>query len=198
MTSGLEEFISSSAGRITSVKVFYFHRPILTSIASSSRKKHPYFHFFVHFSLLGQQEKSYSADDMDEEFVRAVEDGFKLSKRLRRTKDRFSSAPPKPPPGMDRSERGASSLLPTSPMVYAVISDPSIVDNPDVPSYQPHVYGEMDPPALIPLPMNGIAMEIVSYMDSARVTVKGSWRVHCVMGSKSCDCRLMVPMGEQV
>ncbi|XP_040863141.1 uncharacterized protein [Glycine max] len=50
--------------------------------------------------------------------------------------------------------RSATAFLPSAPMVYAVISDPGIVDNPDIPSYQPHVYGRCDPPALIPLQMN--------------------------------------------
>ncbi|XP_078430964.1 inter-alpha-trypsin inhibitor heavy chain-like protein [Wolffia australiana] len=125
---------------------------------------------------------------MEEEFIRAVEDGFKLSKRLRKTKN----FPPRPPPGMDRSR----SLQPSSPMIYAVISDPAIVDNPDVPSYQPHVYGEIDPPALIPLLMDCVALEVDCYLDTALVTVKGAWRVHCVAASKCCDCRLVLPMGE--
>ncbi|CAN4096507.1 unnamed protein product [Withania somnifera] len=57
-------------------------------------------------------------------------------------------------------------------MMYAVFNNPAIVDNPDIPSYQPHVHGRCDPPALIPL--------------------------HCVMNCKSCDCRIAVPVGEQV
>lgn len=134
---------------------------------------------------------------MDEEFIRAVEDGLKLSKRICGSKDRHHQAPPKGPGGMERGGGGAG-LQPASPMMYAVIYDPAIVDNPDVPSYQPHVYGEMDPPALIPLMMNGIGMEVECYLDTALVTVKGTWRVHCVTGSKSCDCRLVLPMGEQV
>ncbi|CAA7394968.1 unnamed protein product [Spirodela intermedia] len=132
---------------------------------------------------------------MDEEFIRAVEDGLKLSKRIRGSKDHHHQVPPTGPGGMERGG-GGSVLQPASPMVYAVIYDPAIVDNPDVPSYQPHVYGEMDPPALIPLMMNGIGMEVECYLDAALVTVKGSWRVHCVTGSKSCDCRLVLPMGE--
>lgn len=131
---------------------------------------------------------------MAEDFSRAVDDGLKLSKRIYFGKDR-AVAPPKPPPAMARS---AKALLPTAPMVYAVIHDPGIVDNPDIPSYQPHVYGRCDPPALIPLQMNGIQMEVDCYLDTAFVTVSGSWRLHCVMGSRSCDCRLAIPMGHQV
>lgn len=83
-------------------------------------------------------------------------------------------------------------------MVYAVIHDPGIVDNPDIASYQPHVYGRCDPPALIPLQMNAIEMEIDCYLDTAFVTVSGTWRVHCVTGSSTTDCRLAIPIGDEV
>ena len=72
------------------------------------------------------------------------------------------------------------------------------MDNPDIPSYQPYVHGRCDPPALIPLDMQGIAMEVDCYMDTAFVTVNGTWRVHCIASSRYCDCRIAVPMGEQV
>ncbi|KAJ9183726.1 hypothetical protein P3X46_007538 [Hevea brasiliensis] len=130
---------------------------------------------------------------MAEEFGKSVEDGLKLSKRLYFGKDR-AVTPPKPPLSMEKS---SEMLLPMAPMVYAVISDPAIVDNPDMPSYQPHVHGRCDPPALIPLQMTRIELEADSYLDSVIVRVSGSWRVHCVMGSKSCDCRIAIPMGEQ-
>ncbi|KAF2287109.1 hypothetical protein GH714_038220 [Hevea brasiliensis] len=130
---------------------------------------------------------------MAEEFGKSVEDGLKLSKRLYFGKDR-AVTPPKPPLSMEKSSEMS---LPTAPMVYAVISDPAIVDNPDMPSYQPHVHGRCDPPALIPLQMTRIELEADSYLDSVIVRVSGSWRVHCVMGSKSCDCRIAIPMGEQ-
>ncbi|GAB2246985.1 hypothetical protein Droror1_Dr00006867 [Drosera rotundifolia] len=128
-----------------------------------------------------------------ENFMRSVEDGVKLSKRIYFGKDR-SIAPPKPPPPMSKSP---SSYVPTAPMVYAVIHDPAIVDNPDIPSYQPHVYGRCDPPALIPLQMNGVELEVECGFEDVEVRVRGSWRVHCVMASKGCDCRLVVPLGEQ-
>jgi hypothetical protein len=134
------------------------------------------------------------------EFVQAVDDGLRLSKRLYFGNDR-NVAPPKPPPPMDKSataEASSSWLMPSAPMVYAVINDPAIVDNPDVPSYQPYVHGRCDPSALIPLQMNGIELEADCVLDTAFVRVSGSWRVHCVMGSRSCDCRVAVPMGEQV
>ncbi|GMP36973.1 hypothetical protein CsSME_00008893 [Camellia sinensis var. sinensis] len=130
---------------------------------------------------------------MAEDFVNAVDDGLKLSKRIYFGKDR-SVAPPKPMAAMEKSSH---SFLPSSPMVYAVVSDPAMVDNPDIPSYQPHVHGRCDPPALIPLQMNGIGLEVDCCLDTAFVTVTGSWRVHCVMGSRHCDCRVAIPMGEQ-
>jgi hypothetical protein len=39
----------------------------------------------------------------------------------------------------------AALLLPSAPMAYAVVTDPGAVDTPDVPSYQPYVYGRLDP-----------------------------------------------------
>ena len=79
-----------------------------------------------------------------------VDHRLKLSKRIYFGKDWAVSQPKHPPP----MARSATAFLPSAPMVYAVISDPGIVDNPDIPSYQPHVYGRCDPPALIPLQMN--------------------------------------------
>lgn len=134
---------------------------------------------------------------MAEDFQAAVEEGLRLSKRIYFGKDR-AVAPPKPTSSMERSTDGHSYLLPTSPMLYAAITDPKIVDNPDMPSYQPYVHGRCDPPALIPLQMNGISLEVDCFLETAFVTVSGSWRVHCVMGSRSCDCIIAFPMGEEV
>ncbi|KAJ4954091.1 hypothetical protein NE237_030923 [Protea cynaroides] len=128
---------------------------------------------------------------MAEEFMKSVQYGLKLSKRIYFGKDAAVSAPE--PAAMEKT---VHSYLPTAPMVYAVIYDPSIVDNPDIRSYQPHVHGRCDPPALIPLQMNSIALEAQCYLDSAIITVSGSWRVHCVIGSSSCDCLLAIPMSE--
>ncbi|CAI8610970.1 unnamed protein product [Vicia faba] len=130
---------------------------------------------------------------MAEEFCRAVDDGIKLSRRIYFGKDR-AVAPPKPP---TMTERSSNALLPKAPMVYAVIYDPGMVDNPDIASYQPYVYGRCDPPALIPLQMNAVEMEIDCYLDTAFITVSGTWRLHCVTGSRSCDCRLAIPVGHQ-
>ncbi|KAE8687571.1 TMEM184C protein [Hibiscus syriacus] len=132
---------------------------------------------------------------MAEGFAKAVEEGLNLAKRVHSGKDREPMAAPKPPqPPMQAMPDW---YLPSAPMVYAVISDPRIVDNPDMPSYQPHVHGRCDPPALIPLQMNGVELEVDCYVDIAFVQVSGRWRVHCVMGSRSCDCRIAVPMGNQ-
>ncbi|XP_051113803.1 uncharacterized protein LOC127239611 isoform X2 [Andrographis paniculata] len=140
---------------------------------------------------------------MAEDFRSAVEDGLRLSKRIYFGDDR--KAPPKPPPAMERSNSAASTspppppqYLPTCPMMYAVIGNPEIVDNPDMPSYQPYVHGKLDPPALMPLQMNRISMEVdCAAADTAVVAVAASWRVHCVMGSRACDCLLALPVGEQ-
>ena len=143
------------------------------------------------------------------EFSNSVSYGLKLSKRIYYGKD--MPAPPVEVPSMTRSASSVSaspsekevvvetaSYMPTAPMVYAVVPDPEVVDNPDIPSYQPYVYGRCVPPALIPLNMHGVAMEIESVLDTAFVAVSGTWRVHCVMAGQRCDCRIAVPMGEQV
>ncbi|CAH9098837.1 unnamed protein product [Cuscuta epithymum] len=128
---------------------------------------------------------------MAEDFVKAVDLGLQLSKRLY-----YGKQPPKPQ-WMEREAPAAEVNLPTAPMVYAVIRDPVIVDNPDIPSYQPYVHGRCEPPALIPLEMHAVAMEVDVCLDTAFVTVNGSWRLHCVSASRSCECRIAIPMGEQ-
>ncbi|KAA8519692.1 hypothetical protein F0562_013864 [Nyssa sinensis] len=127
------------------------------------------------------------------EFSKSVKSGLKLSKRIYYGKDQSVSSPT--PAFMEKSSPLPETHLPTAPMVYAVITEPSIVDNPDIPSYQPYVHGQCEPPTLIPLHMHGIAMEVDCYLDTAFVTVSGTWRVHCVMVSKICDCRIAIPMG---
>nr|GEU55490.1 hypothetical protein [Tanacetum cinerariifolium] len=130
-----------------------------------------------------------------DDFITGVDDGLRLAKRIYFGNDRSVAAPRPVPHVMEKTASRA--MYPTSPMVYAVIGNPGIVDNPDMPSYQPHVHGRCDPPALIPLQMNGISFEIDCYLDKAFVTMSGSWRVHCVMGSASCSCRVAIPMGEE-
>ncbi|XP_063946819.1 uncharacterized protein LOC135151692 [Daucus carota subsp. sativus] len=132
---------------------------------------------------------------MADEFTKAVQDGISLSKRLNLGKGR-SAAPPKPMSQMDKSSH-PQSYLPTAPMIYAVIPDPSVVDNPDIPSYQPHVHGRCDPPALIPLHMNAVSVQAHCYLDTAFVTVTASWRLHCVMRNRHCDCRFAIPLAHE-
>lgn len=128
---------------------------------------------------------------MARHFSSSVDFGLSLSKRIHH----FKGLAPAPVPEMSRS---TEDFLPSAPMCYAVIPDPEIVDNPDIRSYQPYVYGRCDPPALIPLLLHGVAMEVECCLDTAFVTVTGSWRVHCVRGSSVCDCQVAIPMGEQV
>lgn len=128
---------------------------------------------------------------MAAEFSKSVELGLKLSKRIYYGRENT-------PPSIESMTAEAESFLPTAVMVYAEINDPIIVDNPDVASYQPYVHGRCDPPALIPLQMHGVVMEVDCQLDTAFVTVSGAWRVHCVTTNRSCYCRLAVPIGEQV
>ncbi|KAJ0537213.1 putative von Willebrand factor, type A, von Willebrand factor A-like domain superfamily [Helianthus annuus] len=137
-------------------------------------------------------------------FSRSVHTGLQICKRISYGKDKASMTAPKAPSMKKSSSSSTSSSLrqpenhlPTAPMVYAVIVDPSIVDNPDICSYQPYVYGHCDPPALVPLHMHGVTMEVDCCLDTAFVTVRGTWRLHCVASSASCDCKIAIPMGEQ-
>ncbi|TVU46604.1 hypothetical protein EJB05_06149, partial [Eragrostis curvula] len=135
---------------------------------------------------------------MEEGFVRAVDDGLKLTKRLVQP---GGGPPPRPHAAMDRDPLAAMDkhpLLPTAPMAYAVVVDPGAVDNPDVPSYQPHVYGRLDPPALIPLQMREVELRVDAACARAEVTLRARWWVHCITRSRACDCRVVVPMGYQV
>ena len=139
-----------------------------------------------------------------EEFARAVEDGLKLSKRLVLP---GGLPPPRPPAGMERTVSAAAAsgpdprLLPTAPMAYAVVTDPAAVDTPDVPSYQPHVYGRLNPPALIPLQMREVDLRVdcaAAGCATAEVALRARWWLHCITRSRACHCRIVVPMGHQV
>ncbi|XP_027901760.1 uncharacterized protein LOC114162163 isoform X2 [Vigna unguiculata] len=131
---------------------------------------------------------------MAEEFSKSVEEGLHLSKRIYFGKDRAVS-PPKPAPSMSKSN---TAFLPTAPMLYAVIHNPAIVDNPDVPSYQPYVHGKCDPPALIPLHMTAVHLQAECHLDAAAfLTLSATFRLHCVSGSRFCDCIVAVPVPHQ-
>ncbi|ONK65383.1 uncharacterized protein A4U43_C07F36540 [Asparagus officinalis] len=45
--------------------------------------------------------------------------------------------------------------------------------------------------------MREVEVAVECHVETAVVTVRGRWRVHCVMGSRSCDCWFLVPTGEQ-
>ncbi|RLN19147.1 uncharacterized protein C2845_PM02G23710 [Panicum miliaceum] len=141
----------------------------------------------------------------EEAFARAVDDGLKLTKRLV-LPGGGGLPPPRPPHGMDRDDPAAAHaawlqhLLPAAPMAYAVVVDPGAVDSPDVPSYQPHVYGRLDPPALIPLQMREVDLRVdcaAAGCATAEVALRARWWVHCVTRSRACHCRIVVPMGHQ-
>ncbi|KAK9726880.1 hypothetical protein RND81_05G243200 [Saponaria officinalis] len=136
---------------------------------------------------------------MADEFNKSVELGLKLSKRLYYAGELASSPSTKPPKRQLSMEKRTSpeTHLPAAPMVYAVVTNPAIVENPDVRSYQPYVHGRCQPPALIPLNMYEVRVEVECCVDVAFVSVAGIWRLHCVDGAKSCDCRFALPMGEQ-
>ena len=73
---------------------------------------------------------------MDEAFTRVVEDGLKLTKCLVLPNGGWL---PLPRPHLDPAVV-LLQLMPAAPMAYAVVVDPGVVDSPNMPSYQPHVY----------------------------------------------------------
>ncbi|XP_066390656.1 uncharacterized protein [Miscanthus floridulus] len=143
---------------------------------------------------------------MDEAFARAVEDGLKLTKRLVLPNGGGLPAP-RPHLAMERERErendpaaALQQLLPSAPMAYAVVVDPAAVDSPDVPSYQPHVYGRLDPPALIPLQMREVDLRVdcaAAGCATAEVALRARWWLHCITRSRACHCRIVVPMGHQ-
>ncbi|NP_001347211.1 uncharacterized protein LOC100273621 [Zea mays] len=138
---------------------------------------------------------------MDEAFARAVEDGLKLTKRLVLPSGGGMPPPPRPHLAMDRDDPAAAlqQLMPAAPMAYAVVVDPAAVDSPDVPSYQPHVYGRLDPPALIPLQMREVELRVdcAAGCATAEVALRARWWLHCITRSRACHCRIVVPMAHQ-
>jgi len=109
--------------------------------------------------------------------------------------------PPRPHLAMDRDDPAAAlqQLMPAAPMAYAVVVDPAAVDSPDVPSYQPHVYGRLDPPALIPLQMREVELRVdcAAGCATAEVALRARWWLHCITRSRACHCRIVVPMAHQ-
>ncbi|KAL9350572.1 hypothetical protein Peur_057827 [Populus x canadensis] len=136
---------------------------------------------------------------MAREFATCVEYGLSLSKRIYYGKEMTPAATAAMTRSVSaKSSDVAESYFPTAVMAYGVVSEPELVENPDVPSYQPYVHGRCEPPALIPLHMHGVVtMEIDCCFDHANICFSGAWRVHCIKGNSKCDVRIAVPMGEQ-
>ena len=181
-----------------------FHLPsqLLTAFQKETSPLHYYIHTYITYSsidLLLREDFFYMA----REFATCVEYGLSLSKRIYYGKEMTPAVSAAMTRSMSskssKSSELAESYLPTAVMAYAVVPEPELVDNPDVPSYQPYVHGRCEPPALIPLQMHGaVAMEIDCCFDHANVCFSGAWRVHCIKASRKCDVRIAVPMGEQV
>lgn len=104
-----------------------------------------------------------------EEFVKSIDNRHKLAKRVYFGKD-SAAVPLRLLLPMDKSSTTASDyLLPSALIVYVVIYNPTIVDNPNVPSYQSHVH-ELAADCLL---------------DTAFFKVRRLWMVHCIMGCRS-------------
>lgn len=126
-----------------------------------------------------------------DEFSYSLEFGLRLAKRIY-----YGSVTP---PQLQTISKSSKSSTPPSAalMLYAVIKDPSIVENPDIPSYQPYVHGRCSPPALIPLQMHDISLRIDCFFDTAFINLNSVWRLHCVAASRRCDCQIHLPIYHQ-
>lgn len=91
--------------------------------------------------------------------------------------------------------------LPKCPTIYAVALGLAQVGNPhhedgkqgvEVGAEQLHF------PALLPLPIDAIALDVECHISTAFVTVEGTWSVNCIRKGQRCDCLLALPMYYQV
>ena len=115
-----------------------------------------------------------------------------------------SMGPPKRPMMPATRPANESSKLPTCPMVYAIISDMSIFGNPNVPDSHYSAYPPQVPvntpvlPALVPLGLLDVNLNVECHISTAFVTVEGTWDLNCVRSRATCDCLLALPMDHQV
>lgn len=115
-----------------------------------------------------------------------------------------SMGPPKRPMMLATRPANESSNLPTCPMVYAIISDMNIFGNPNVPDSRYSAYPPQVPvntpvlPALVPLGLLDVSLNVECHISTAFVTVEGTWDLNCVRSRATCDCLLALPMDHQV
>lgn len=115
-----------------------------------------------------------------------------------------SMGPPKRPMMPATRPANECSNLPTCPMVYAIISDMNIFGNPNVPDSSYSAYPPQVPvntpvlPALVPLGLLDVTLNVECHISTAFVTVEGTWDLNCVRSRATCDCLLALPMDHQV
>ena len=110
-------------------------------------------------------------------FVEAVEEGLRLICC---------------PKGMSS---GLHTLLPTAPVLYAVVSNIDILDTKAASAdLSFHL------PALVPLQMTWLSVKVNAEPkpDSVHVHFKGKWSVHCIKEGNSGALVLAVPVGHRV
>lgn len=142
-------------------------------------------------------------------FVTSLAAGQILAQQLRHGQpgggNNPSLGPPKHQtmPPMDAKKRSEGGL-PTCPMVYAVITDMNAFGNPkvDIEHYNqyPPTYPAGAPalPALVPLTLERMKLNVECHISTGFVTLKSAWDVNCVRSRTFCDCLLVIPLDNQV
>jgi hypothetical protein len=107
--------------------------------------------------------------------------------------------PPQEQHFMDGNNKKKTGGLPTSPMVYAIITDMNVFGNPKVVDEQHHQYPSDAPPlpALVPLTLEKMKLNIECHISTGFVTSKSVWDVSCVRSQAFCNCLLAAPMDNQ-
>ncbi|KAL2630894.1 hypothetical protein R1flu_015580 [Riccia fluitans] len=147
-------------------------------------------------------------------FPASLAAGLILSEQLRPRLHKTSLGPPQsgyPPtfdPNKKESKEKREAVLPKCPMVYAVVTDKNSLIQPTTVQYgppivQPGMGAAVDPtptpttPALIPLDMNSVSLNVECHISTAFATVEGVWTLSLLKKDTACDCLLAVPMHRQ-
>ncbi|KAG6549238.1 hypothetical protein Mapa_009224 [Marchantia paleacea] len=149
---------------------------------------------------------------MANSFPASLAAGLVLSEQLKPRIHKTNLGPP--PPGYiptydgnkkEKNDKGTA-VLPTCPMIYAIITDRNSLIQPTTVQYgppivQPGMGTSVDPtptlPALLPLDMNNVSLNVECHISTAFATVEGVWTLGLLRKDYQCDCLLAVPMHRQ-
>ncbi|KAL3688709.1 hypothetical protein R1sor_015018 [Riccia sorocarpa] len=148
---------------------------------------------------------------MEPSFVASVAAGFIVSEQLRPRAHKTSLGPPVSsiPPTFDPNKKDShAAILPKGPVLYAVITDRNSLIEPTTIQYGPPIVQngmgaalDSNPspakPALVPLDMNSVSLNVECHISTAFATVQGVWTLNLLKKETACDCLLAVPMHRQ-